>query len=85
MAAFVSIHIRETENMNVSSEAFGNEGEPRKFAATDLRLDGKIVLQLFFNTIEDVEKMAFEFSTLAQTLRDNHGWTSIKEAENRNV
>jgi hypothetical protein len=80
----VSMHIHPELGgiLDVSSQYLCDVGETHaEIVSVKIRVGADDVI-LFLDTIEDVDKLAFEFETLARTLRDEHGWTQKESTEN---
>lgn len=73
MAMHIDMHVERTEGLKVSSRSYATDEteEFHTFTAVDLVVKGGTV-RLFLTDIKDVDKLAFEFETLARSLREQY-------------
>lgn len=72
MAINIAMHTSKVDPLSVSSDTqFTDLRAP--FVTVDIGV-GESKVTLFLKTMEEVERLAFEFSTLAETLRSDCGW-----------
>lgn len=83
MSIHVSLHVHSErgDKLEVSAQHYTDVGERQdKIVSVKLRVGVDDVI-LFLDTIEDVDNLAFEFETLARTLREEDGWVAKERTE----
>jgi len=73
MSVTVGLHVSDSEKLEVSSTVH-NEGKAAPFVVTRMSV-GSDTVSVFVSDVADIDRLAFEFETLARELRESYGWT----------